>query len=149
MTTVRDRLTALERIVGARLECDKCSLTYFVVVMPDEDPAPHMPAPCSKCGRERTVVVVRSPLPTRLGFQRAQLARDAENDLAGSLRIDEPDPGKVIAPPVPEASPVVAVDANKTRSNMNMPAARWAPRSEWRPEQPAREEYDPLSDRWR
>jgi hypothetical protein len=90
-------------------------------------------------------MVVSCPFPTRASFTRHAV----ESDGTGRPQTDEPDPGRVIAPPAPEASPVVAVDADEADTSMNRAAPRWVPRSEWRPEPPAREEYDPLSDRWR
>lgn len=148
MAGIADRLQRLERMVGERFACGVCSLVVIVVVRPGEDAASKMPGPCSKCGRDRNVIVVASPLPGRPGS--AMKAVAAGIDPAGSLRIDDP----VIAPPVPEVSPGVTPTTKQPDSwppagGLPLPP-RFVPRHEIVPERPAPSpEYDPLDARWR
>jgi hypothetical protein len=95
MGDIRERLQKLERLVGEKLVCAECSSVAIIVIRPGEDGTSKMPGRCPTCGRERNVIVVTSPLPGRVGSMKA--ASDGI-DAVGSPEIDDPGPGRVIAP---------------------------------------------------
>jgi hypothetical protein len=97
MGDIRDRLQKLERLVADKLVCAECSRVSIVVIGPGEDAASKTPGPCPTCGRERSVLVVVSPLVGDPGS--ARKASSGGIDLVGSPQIDAEDNGKVIGPP--------------------------------------------------